>query len=152
MIILFVEFPGHGISEDFRMNDLTADPAPNKFKGDHLVPFPFQQIFEFDRFLRAYPPTITAPSASGHIVKQSATIADITGIKSIGRTVLNAGQAAVAFVIDPKVRHSVISLCRYRLKQNGASGNREYVPVPHSSAISGSKNSRIEGCRRRDCT
>ena len=53
------------------------------------------------------PPTIAATGTTGHIMKERPLLSIIPVVKGACRTILNAGQATVAFVIDLKERHAM---------------------------------------------
>jgi hypothetical protein len=42
-----------------------------------FIPFVFQQMLKFDRILRTYPPAVSTPGTSGHVVAQGPLITNI---------------------------------------------------------------------------
>jgi hypothetical protein len=62
-------------------------------------------MMKLDGFLGANPPALTAAGAFGHIVFKGPSVILINKIQCRRRTIFHAGQTAVAFSVDAKIRH-----------------------------------------------
>jgi len=77
----------------------------NQIQSDHIIPLSDQKMLKFDGLLGTYSPALTATGAFGHIVLKRSPAVLIAKAQGRSRTIFHTGQAAVAFIINYKIRH-----------------------------------------------
>ena len=65
-------------------------------------------MLKLDSLLWADPPALSAAGALGHIVTECSPIVPIGITQGRSRTIFHTGQAPVAFLVDAKVRHTIL--------------------------------------------
>ena len=105
----FFEFVAERITEIHGIEGFAANGTAYETHRCHVVPSSGQKVLKLYGAFRADSPTITATGTKGHIVKEGPLLALIPVIQGACRAILHTGQAAVAFLIDSKVRHRYVS-------------------------------------------
>jgi len=105
----FAQFFRQCFAKIHRVKRLPANAAVYQIECFDLIPSVLQKKLKLNGILGADSPTVTAPSAPGHIMRKRTLFALIRRPQCVGRTILHAGQTPVAPIIDLKIRHNFIS-------------------------------------------